>query len=593
MEYVPRRSQRRAGAIAVSVILEHLVALYGEDKGRATFQRLATILDNYSPYFTPQVSSQRLYNLSERDALFITYGDQVQSTDAPPLRTLSDFCARHLKGLVSGIHVLPFYPYSSDDGFAVMDYRAVNPALGTWGDIARLGQNFLLMFDAVINHVSAESQWFTRFLQDDSRYSDFFIVVPDGVDLSKVMRPRTLPLLTLFRTSSGKKNVWTTFSPDQIDLNYRNPDVLLEIVDTLLFYVVRGARFVRLDAVAFLWKEPGTTCVHLPQTHRIVQLLRAVLDQTAPYVMLITETNVPHAENLSYFGDGSNEAQMVYNFALPPLVLHTFQTESARTLSTWASELTLPSDRVTFFNFLASHDGIGLNPVRGILSEEEIQGLVLHAQAHGGQITFKNNPDGTASPYELNINYFDALSNPLTNEPISVQVARFIAAQGIMLCLIGVPGLYFHSMFGSRGWPEGVVQTGHNRAVNREKCDLLALESELADPGSRRSTVFAKYGHLLRARAAHPAFHPMGRMRVLDAGASIFAVLRTAPDGTDVVLCLQNVSSRLQSITPDTWCAFDRPMTSLVDLLTGHRIDPAEMIWMDPYQILWVTTTNK
>lgn len=526
--------------------------------------------------------------LDAHDAILITYGDQVRSPDAAPLQSLAEFCERHLRGVVSGIHILPFYPYSSDDGFSVIDYRAVDPALGDWNDVARLGQHFRLMFDAVINHVSAKSDWFQKFLQDDPHYRDFFIVVPEDADLSRVARPRSLPLLTRFATPSGDKNVWTTFSADQIDLNYHNPEVVREIVDTLLFYVGKHAEFIRLDAVAFLWKEYGTTCRSLPQTHHVVQLLRAVLDESAPHVMLVTETNVPHAENMTYLGDGTDEAQMVYNFALPPLVLHTFHTGNAQALSRWASRLALPSDQTTFFNFLASHDGIGLNPVRGILSDAEIDALVARAVAHGGLVSYKDDPDGSASPYELNINYFDALSDPKAQEPLETQVARFMAAQAIMTSIVGVPGIYFHSLFGSRGWAAGVAATGQNRTINREKLALGSLEEELANPDSRRHAVFERYAHLLRIRAAQPAFHPHGRMQVLNAGPSVVALLRISPDGMERVVCLQNVTDRRQTVAAEVLAPLRGDARVVEDLLAGAVFESAQPIALDAYQTLWL-----
>jgi sucrose phosphorylase len=315
-----------------------------------------------------------------------------------------------LANVGGGIHILPFYPWTSDDGFSVTDYRKVDSNLGEWKDITSMQNNFRLMFDGVINHISAESEWFKGFLRDDPPYRDYFITVDGDPDLSQVVRPRALPLLTSFNTPSGEKRVWTTFSADQIDLNFKNPEVLFEILDIMLMYIERGATYIRLDAIAYLWKEIGTTCIHLPQTHHLIQLMRCVLDEVAPHVHLITETNVPHADNISYFGDGTNEAQLVYNFALPPLTLHTFHTGNAQVLSNWAKTLTLPSDKTTFFNFLASHDGVGLNPARGILSNEEIDALVNKTLAHGGLVSYKNNSDGSQSPYEMNVNYFDALS---------------------------------------------------------------------------------------------------------------------------------------------------------------------------------------
>jgi glycosidase len=555
-------------------ILDHLIALYGDELGRKTFARLQSLISTQRSAVSGQPS------LTQRDAVLITYPDQVREPNVPPLRTLADFCAQHLTNLISTIHLLPFYSYSSDDGFSVIDYRAVNPMLGDWDDVARLGKNFRLMFDAVINHVSAQSAWFQGFLRDAPRYRDWFIIVPDDADVSRVIRPRALPLLTTFETPSGAKKVWTTFSADQIDLNYRNPDVLVEIIATLLFYLARGASWLRLDAIAFLWKEFGTTSLHLPQTHRIIQLLRAIVDAVAPQTILITETNVPHAENVSYFGDGTNEAHLVYNFALPPLTLHAFHTGDARTLTRWASELTLPSRQVTFFNFLASHDGIGLNPTRGILRDDEIDALVARTLANGGLVSYKANADGTSSPYELNINYFDALNDPNARESLDTQIDRFVCAHAIMLALVGVPGIYFHSLFGSRGWQAGVTQTGQNRTINREKLERAALERELSDVSSRRARVFARLAQLLRVRAAHPAFDPYGTMHVLDLHPAVFAVQRG-----DVVVCLHNVSAQAQHVALNQ--VFRTP--TLVDLCTSQRCANTT-IQLAPYQTLWLTS---
>ena len=511
--------------------------------------------------------------------MLITYGDQVQSLNEKPLATLGSFCKETLTGIVNGIHILPFYPWTSDDGFSVVDYRKVDPALGDWEDISGMQSHFRLMFDGVINHISSQSGWFKAFLQDDPYYRDYFVVVDGAPDLSQVVRPRALPLLTSFSTSSGEKRVWTTFSDDQIDLNYQNPEVLLEILDILLLYAEQGATLIRLDAIAYLWKEIGTPCIHLPQTHRVIQFLRAVLNDIAPHIHLITETNVPHADNTSYFGDGTNEAQLVYNFALPPLTLHTFRTEDARVLSNWAKTLSLPSDRVTFFNFLASHDGIGLNPARGILSNSDIDALVEKTLEHGGLVSFKHNSDGSQSPYEMNINYFDALSNPNGNESLDLQINRFIAAQAIMLSLVGVPGIYFHSLFGSRGWLDGVKQTRRNRTINREKCDLHSLQRELTDSRSLRARVFAGYRLLLSARKSSPAFHPHGGQKILDLHPSAFALERYSPDEKSRVLCLHNISA--QKIT------FSTHYTSATDLFTSQSLRVSQ-ISLDPYQTLWM-----
>ncbi|HZW02321.1 MAG TPA: alpha-amylase family glycosyl hydrolase, partial [Anaerolineaceae bacterium] len=333
----------------------HLAFLYGEEEARRRLPELQAIMERFrqAAVETGSAPPQRL-QVSERDAILIVYGDQVQTPGEHPLATLERFLSVHLERAVSGVHLLPFYPYSSDDGFSIIDFRAVDSRLGDWEDIHRLGQSYRLMFDAVINHISRESEWFQGFLRGDEPYVDYFITVPPNTDLSAVVRPRVLPLLTPVETSRGQQTVWTTFSDDQIDLNYANPDVALAITDLLLFYVQQGAEILRLDAIAYLWKEAGTPSIHLPETHHMIKLFRAVLDAVAPGVMLITETNVPHEENLSYFGDPlpegaqpegwrTDEAQMVYNFSLAPLVLHTFATADATSLSRWAAGLTTPA----------------------------------------------------------------------------------------------------------------------------------------------------------------------------------------------------------------------------------------------------------
>lgn len=555
-------------------LFEHLAFLYGERLAVHLRERAQNVLAKYSARIQPRHNS-----ITERDAVLIAYADQVQAPNTMPLRSLRAFCEQHLKDIVSGIHILPFYPSTSDDGFSVMDYRKVDSNLGNWEDVYSLQSRFRLMFDAVINHVSVKSSWFQGFLHGDPRYRDYFIVVEGSPDLSQVVRPRALPLLTTFDTSSGKKRVWTTFSADQVDLNYKNPEVLLEILDVLLTYVERGADFIRLDAIAYLWKEIGTPCIHLPQTHRVVQFLRAALNEVAPHVHLVTETNVPHADNISYFGDGYNEAQLVYNFALPPLTLHAFQTGDARILSDWARTLTLPSDKTTFFNFLASHDGIGLNPAQGILSEADLDSLTSKTIEHGGFVSYKHEPDGSNTPYELNINYFDALSNPNGDEPLDLQVDRFMAAQAVMLSLVGVPGIYFHSLFGSRGWREGVKQTGRNRAINREKLQFNELQNQLMDENSLCSKVFRRYSQLLKARSVTPAFHPHGMQMILNFHPSVFAIERIAPDGKSQVLCLHNVSQ--QTVSFSTNCKAG------VNVFTGQTVSLAS-VTLEPYQILWI-----
>ncbi len=560
--------------------------IYGPETADSVLAELIPILDKYGP----RLAEPRRTGLSERDAILITYPDQVQEPGRPPLESLGGFCQEHVGGLISGVHVLPFYPWSSDDGFSVVNYEQVAPQYGTWSDIERLGHNFRLMLDAVINHASAESDWFKAYASEQAQYRDFFIEVRGHPDLSEVVRPRALPLLTEFRIGGEPRRLWTTFSADQVDLNYQNPKVLLCILEILLFYASQGAQFIRLDAIAYLWKQPGTTCISLPQTHWIVQLMRAVLDEAAPHVMLITETNVPNIENLTYFGDGTNEAQLVYNFPLPPLVLHALQTGSAGTLSRWAAGLSLPSERVTFLNFLASHDGIGLNPVRGILKDGEIGALAERVRKGGGFISTKTNANGTQSAYELNINYFDALDcgEPAVSEEL--QVRRFLTAHAILLAFQGVPAIYFHSLFGSRGWPAGVVETGKYRAINREKLRRTELESELVNPASRRARVYAGLSQLLRARASQPSFAPEMPQRVLAAPDSIFAVVRGPIEAQTALACIHNVCAETVTAELDIPDTLFGNVARLQDLISGRKVPGGSplRLKLEPYESLWL-----
>lgn len=564
-----------------NTIKTHLEKLYPQNS-KGVFYDLLALLKDYASKLAEISANQQ--TLSEADTILISYGDQIQSPGEATLQTLSDTLNKHLKGVISSIHILPFYPYSSDDGFSVIDYSTVNPSMGNWTNIAALRKNFRLMFDAVINHISVQSEWFQAFLRNEAPYNDYFITVDPRTDLSSVTRPRTHPLLTEFNTAIGSQYVWTTFSTDQADLNYKNPAVLLEIVKILLSYILHGAEFIRLDAIGYLWKELGTSCIHLPQTHTVIQLFRSILDAIAPNVILITETNVPHAENISYFGNGFNEAKMVYNFSLPPLILHTLHTGDSTALSQWAKGISTPSNQTAYFNFTASHDGIGVMPAKGILSDADVDALVEKTKAHGGLISYKVNPDGSQSPYELNITFFDALSAPNGNEAQTLKVARFIASQAMMLAFAGVPGIYAHSLVGAHNNLIGVSETGRARTINREKWLRVEFESALANPNTIAAQVFGQYTHLLKIRSAHPAFHPFGKQNIIIDNPALFILSRIAPDSSEEILCIHNASSQLQSYHLEA-----QKKSPLKDLLNGEIINGTEVL-LKPYQVRWLQT---
>lgn len=568
--------------------------IYGSELGQTVFEQMSKLVAQYSKLHSTKAVLPPSQRLTERDVILITYGDQIQADGQTPLETLHHWLQTHLKNTINTVHLLPFYPYTSDDGFSVVDYWQVDPALGTWSDIHGLHTDFKLMFDAVINHISASSTWFQEFLRWQEPYRDYFIVTDSHADLSQVTRPRALPLLTRFQTADGPKYLWTTFSTDQIDLNYKNPQVLLQIAELLLFYVSQGADLIRLDAVGYLWKEIGTSSIHLQQTHAVVQLFRALLDECAPDVCLITETNVPHKDNISYFGNGSNEAQLIYQFPLVPLLLNAIYSGNAKHLRDWAASLEKTSDTTGFFNFLASHDGIGVVPAKSLLNDDEITELVKRTLQHGGQVSYKNNPDNSQSPYELNITLFDALSDPHSGEAQETKINRFMVAQAIMLALQGVPGIYFHSLLGSPSWQVGFEQTTRNRTLNRQKFQLTALEATLADSSSQASRVFNRYRDLIRQRIAQPAFHPNAAQTVLSLpnADSLFILLRIAHQ--QQILAIHNTANQAVSVEINlSQIGLPPTVATLLDLISGQNLTPDTAhnleLLVQPYQTMWLS----
>ena len=478
----------------------------------------------------------------QRTAYLITYADAVRRTSEPPLHTLTGLLRSTVGDLVTDVHLLPLFPWTSDDGFAVVDHRQVDPSVGTWDDVAELAADSAVMLDFVANHVSASSPWFSRWLARDPAYDGFFLERDPAFDTSRVVRPRTSPLWSRFlRPDGSATEVWTTFGPDQVDVAVQTPEALLELTDVLLGYLARGASAVRLDAVGFLWKESGTTCLHLPQTHAVVKLWRALVDHLAPGTQLLTETNVPHEENVSYFGDGSDEASMVYQFALPPLVLQAFVSGSTARLSRWAEGIVPVSPTATFFNFLASHDGIGMRPTEGILSEPERASLVERALACGGRVSMAAPAGGQERVYELNVSYLDALAGPDALGQADVVAAKALAAHSVLLAFLGVPAIYYHSLFGSGSDHEGLRASGVPRRINRGVLDADVLTAELrSDP--QRSAVFEGLSSLLRTRRTQPALSPYGTQSV-EAHDDRVLVLRRGAGTPDELVCVTNVTA--------------------------------------------------
>jgi len=560
----------------MDTITDLIDKIYAGTFPQATFARLQADITSARE----AIKLPRKAHWDEQDVVLITYADQFREAGKPTLSTFSRFYQQHLQSTFPLVHLLPFFPWSSDDGFSVIDYHQVDPLCGDWQDIARLHQETRLMFDFVCNHMSAKSAWFSHFLAQDPGWDDFFISMPPATDLSAVTRPRTSPLLTPFKMADGDTRfIWTTFSADQIDLNFANPEVLLRMVNVLLDYLIRGADYVRLDAVGYMWKTPGTRCIHLEKTHQLVKLFRAIADHVAPGTVIITETNVPHQDNISYLGNGHDEAQMVYQFSLPPLVLHAIHTGSARALRQWASSLDLSSNDTTFFNFLASHDGIGLNPARGILSEVEIVALVRDLALEGALVSYKNNPDGTTSPYEINVTFLDALNREADDD--ATRLKRFLLAHAMLLVFPGVPAIYIQSILGGRNHYDGVRAAGHNRAINRQKYDLQQIEAELAGGDWLRQQIYTRLGQLIQLRRRQPAFHPDNPMTLYDSENAVLVLRRHQPESGDGLLCVFNLSGR--SVETQL------PMAhTLQDVVSGEKVDGTQPVKLDAWQFMWL-----
>ena len=545
---------------------KHFEFIYPDKDANKIISKVEKLANKYE---TKQTGSSWI---SEKDAMLITYGDSIVEEGKPGLETLNEFLTKYVNDAISAVHILPMFPYTSDDGFSVVDYKKINPDLGEWKDVENLSKNYKLMFDAVVNHISKSSDWFQKYLKQEKPYDEYFITCDPNADYSKVTRPRALPLLTKFETAKGEKYVWTTFSEDQIDLNFKSVDVYLEVLDVLLTYASRGARFIRLDAIGFLWKELGTTCMHHPKTHEIIKSYRAILDEYMLGTLIITETNVPHEENISYFGNGDDEAQLVYQFPLPPLTMFSILTGNAEKLSKWADSLDEPKQGTTYFNFLSSHDGIGVRPVEGILNEEEKKVLLDNTLKNGGAISYKNNSDGSKSPYELNINYQDALASP--DESDEIRINKFLAAETILLSMQGLPGIYVHSLIGSRNDYYGKEISGIPRRINREKININYLEKELNNSTNRKK-IFDEILRRLKIRGEHKEFAPDSKQKILSLDKRVFALERISKDKKITVLV--NVSSDEVQLDIEN---------KGLDIISEIYVD--KKVNLNPLQCMWI-----
>lgn len=532
---------------------------------------------------TPE-AHQNLWDQS--DVVLITYGQSIKNHREPPLVTLHRFLNAHLKDVVTSVHILPFYPFTSDDGFSVVDYYEVNPQLGDWSHIEAIATDYQIMFDAVVNHISSASQWFQAFLTSQNDHNLFFTQAELSDDLSEVTRPRTSPLLRRVDTVRGERHVWCTFSHDQVDLNFANPNLLIEIMRVLQYYLDHGALWFRLDAVAFIWKELGTTCINLPQAHELIKLMRFLIEHAEPKAVVVTETNVPIHENLAYFGN-ANEAHVIYNFSLPPLLLHAFLSQDALILKSWLLSLPNLQAGTAYLNFIASHDGIGLRPAEGLLTDSQLEQMKQHVKRSGGLTTDRVLPDGSVKTYEMNVSLFDALSGTFDGVD-EFQVQRFVSAYGIAFGLAGVPAVYVHSFLATSNDQERFAQTGVNRALNRHEWNEDELEALLADGTSFNARVLQSLCKLLRIRQLQPAFHPNAAQHILHLQKHLLGFYRQDHDSGQTIFCIYNLSRDVQTVS-----VVDLNLSCLgswTNLVNGTCLDnPSESVQLAPYEFVWLT----
>ena len=526
---------------------------------------------------------------SEQDVVMITYGDTLLANSEKPLVTLKHFIDDYIKSHINSVHILPFFPYSSDDGFSVIDYSSVNDALGDWQDIQAIANTKNLMSDLVINHCSARSMWFENFIKGEGQGHNYFFTAEPEDDLSPVVRPRTSQLLREVETQAGKQYIWCTFSHDQVDFDFRNPEVLMQFVRIIRQYLDNGINIFRLDAVAFLWKIIGSNCINLPQTHEVVRLLRTLIEHAKPDAIIITETNIPNTQNLTYFGN-ANEAHCIYNFSLPPLLINTLITGNCLYLKRWLMSMPPAQNGTTYFNFIASHDGIGLRPAEGLLSEQEIGTLINTMKQFGGAISWRTSETGQQKAYEMNISLFDALQGTIDG-PDKWGLQRFLCAHTIMLALEGIPGIYIHSLLGTRNDYEKLKNTHHNRAINRHRWDYKKLTQALENSHSAHHQVFNQMMNLIDIRTQQAAFHPNATQFTLHLGLKLFGFWRQSIDRKQSIFCISNITdqaialpiSELNLIITEQWH----------DLISGEKIfDLTREIELSPYQTVWLTNVN-
>ena len=521
-------------------------------------------------------------NISEKTSLVISYGDNIYSSQSSSMKIFQKFFQKNLEKLFDTIHFLPFYPSSSDSGFAVKDHYQIDRKIGNWSDLKKISKSKKIMADVVINHASARGLWFKNFLKRKKPGKDYFLTVNSKFNTSKVVRPRDHKLLKKIKIFEKNDYLWRTFSPDQIDLNFKNPSVLLRFIKIIIYLINNGVTIFRLDAIAYLWKQNGTKCINLSQTHEIIKLLRVVTSLLNVQTLIITETNLPEKENLSYFGK-NNEANWVYNFSLPPLLIHAFLFENSSYLNQWSRKLPSTKHGNCYLNFIASHDGIGIRPTEGILNEKTLSSFLKRLKKNGSKFSYRKVQNKSKKVYEANITVFDALRKSDFDPKGLFFLERYISAHAIMVSFEGIPAVYFNSLFGKSNDEAKYIITGNNRDVNRYKWNFNNITTKLRDKKSKQSIFYRNIGALLEIKRKQKAFHPNASRININLGPKIFCFKRISKDKKQSIICMTNLSSKIQ--TPNF-----KKIGNYRDLLNSNlKFREGTALILKPFQTVWLT----
>ena len=549
---------------------------HSEEEINSVWSQLLQILDPYHVNRdTSELGNESIWDSSS--VVLITYPDAIYRKDESTLKTLAEFIKNRLGGLSSVIHVLPFLPSTSDGGFSVSNHEKIEENFGDWNDLKNLAITHKVMADLVLNHVSASHPWVHQFLKTEEPGSSY-IVAPSQIDIwEEVIRPRNSSLFTNVKTDKGFKNVWTTFGPDQIDVDWRNPYVFIEFLKLLVRYINNGSEWIRLDAIAFIWKEPHTTCLHLDPVHLIVKLLNKCLKIIKPSAVLITETNVPEDENLSYLTDG-DEANLAY----------TGQTDL---LNHWLSNWNELPTCTSLLNFTSSHDGIGLRALEGIMENNRVHNLLVESEKRGGLVSHRRMSNGKDQPYELNISWWSAMSH-IGSDITLLQFERFLLSQVFTLSLKGVPAFYLPSILASPNDLDTFRKTGQRRDLNREKFEANKLIDLLKNFDSPASKNISYLSHIVKVRSRLRAFHPEACMKCISTDIDNCIIFQRG-SGEDRVYVICNMSEKCLNIKllneldllelDSTKC--------LIDNITGSILN-VDKFQLNPYQVVWVSITD-